>query len=138
VVGPAPQGAIVVENRYSAFIALHDVSKSQTVTRLAPWWTDVHSPGEAFRDDHCADGSQGRGDLWRYTGNAHKKAGLPGRITLDAKWYIGNELPAYGRKPADYDPAAFRGIHAGRLLDDLGDRLKDEGRSGIGVEELEW
>jgi hypothetical protein len=48
VVGPAPQGAIVVENRYSAFIALHDVSKSQTVTRLAPWWTDVHSPGEAF------------------------------------------------------------------------------------------
>jgi hypothetical protein len=29
-------------------------------------------------------------------GNAHKKAGLPGRLTLDAKWYIGNELVAYG------------------------------------------
>jgi hypothetical protein len=29
-------------------------------------------------------------------GIAHKKAGLPGRITLDAKWYIGNELVAYG------------------------------------------
>jgi hypothetical protein len=28
-------------------------------------------------------------------GNAHKKAGLPGRITLDAKWYIGNELVAH-------------------------------------------
>ncbi len=36
----------------------------------------------------------------------------PGRITLDAKWYIGNELVAYRRKPADYDPAAFQGIHA--------------------------
>jgi hypothetical protein len=35
--------------------------------------------------------------LWRYMGNAHKKGGLPGRITLDAKWYIGNELVAYGR-----------------------------------------
>jgi hypothetical protein len=30
--------------------------------------------------------------------NAHKKAGLPGRITLDAKWYIGNELVAYRPK----------------------------------------
>jgi hypothetical protein len=45
-------------------------------------------------------------------GNAHRKAGLSGRITLDAKWYIGNELVAYGRKPADYDPAAFQGIRA--------------------------
>jgi hypothetical protein len=27
-----------------------------------------------------------------------------GRIPLDAKWYIGNELVTYGRKPADYDP----------------------------------
>jgi hypothetical protein len=50
--------------------------------------------------------------LWRYMGNAHRKAGLSGRITLDAKWYIGNELVAYGRKPADYDPAAFQGIRA--------------------------
>src|SRR5688572_28912734 len=51
-----------------------------------------------------------------YMGNAHKKGGLPGRITLDAKWYIGNELVAYGRKPADYDPAAFQGIHARYVL----------------------
>jgi hypothetical protein len=54
--------------------------------------------------------------LWRYMGNAHTKAQLPGRITLDAKWYIGNELVAYGRKPADYDPAAFQGIHARYVL----------------------
>jgi hypothetical protein len=54
--------------------------------------------------------------LWRYMSNAHKEAGLAGRITLDAKWYIGNELVAYGRKPADYDPAAFQGIHARYVL----------------------
>jgi hypothetical protein len=41
---------------------------------------------------------------------------LPGRHSLDAKWYIGNELVAYGRKPADYDPAAFQGIHARYVL----------------------
>jgi hypothetical protein len=51
-----------------------------------------------------------------YMGNAHRKAGLAGRITLDAKWYIGNELVAYGCKPADYDPAAFQGIHARYIL----------------------
>jgi hypothetical protein len=39
----------------------------------------------------------------------------PGRITLDAKWCIGNELVAYG-KSADYDPAAFQGIHARYVL----------------------
>ena len=47
---------------------------------------------------------------------AHRQAGLPGRVTLDAKWYIGKELVAYGRKPADYDQAAFQGIHARYVL----------------------
>jgi hypothetical protein len=102
----------VVENRYSAFKASHDVSKSHTMSRLALWWIDVHPPGEAFVVTTAPTTPQVEAILWRYMGNAHKKAGLPGRITLDAKWYIGNELVAYGRKPADYDPAAFQGIHA--------------------------
>jgi hypothetical protein len=54
--------------------------------------------------------------LWRYMSNAHRKGGLPGRITLDAKWYIGNELVAYGREPADYDPAAFQRIQTRYVL----------------------
>jgi hypothetical protein len=32
------------------------------------------------------------------------------------KWYIGNELVAYGRKLADYDPPAFRGIYTCYVL----------------------
>ena len=54
--------------------------------------------------------------LWREIGKAHRKGNLPGRITLDAKWYMGQELVAYGRKPADYDQAAFQGIHAKNML----------------------
>jgi hypothetical protein len=54
--------------------------------------------------------------LWRYIGGAHRTGILPGRVTLDAKWYIGQELVAYGRKPADYDQAAFQGIHARYVL----------------------
>jgi hypothetical protein len=38
----------VVQNRYSAFKASHDVSKSHTMSRLALWWIDLHPPGEAF------------------------------------------------------------------------------------------
>jgi hypothetical protein len=49
-------------------------------------------------------------------GKAHRKGDLPGRKTLDAKWYIGSELVAYGRKPGDYDQAAFQGIHAEYVL----------------------
>jgi hypothetical protein len=106
----------VVENRYSAFKASHDVSKSHTMSRLALWWIDVHPPGEAFVVTTAPTTPQVEAILWRYMGNAHRKADLPGRITLDAKWYIGNELVAYGRKPADYDPAAFQGIHARYVL----------------------
>jgi hypothetical protein len=106
----------VVKNRYSAFKASHDVSKSHTMSRLALWWIDVHPPGEAFVVTTAPTTPQVEAILWRYMGNARKKAQLPGRITLDAKWYIGNELVAYGRKPADYDPAAFQGIHARYVL----------------------
>jgi hypothetical protein len=106
----------VVENRYSAFKAAHDVSKSHTMSRLALWWIKVHPPGEAFVVTTAPTTPQVEAILWRYMGNAHRKAELSGRITLDAKWYIGNELVAYGRKPADYDPAAFQGIHARYVL----------------------
>jgi hypothetical protein len=58
--------------------------------------------------------------LWREIGRAHRKADLNGRITLDAKWRLspahGDELVAYGRKPADYDPDAFQGIHQRYVL----------------------
>ena len=107
---------MVVNNRYGAIKASHDVSKSHTVSRLACWWIDVHPPGEAFVVTTAPTTAQVEAILWRYIGNAHRKAGLPGRITLDAKWYIGQELVGYGRKPADYDQAAFQGIHARYVL----------------------
>jgi len=107
---------MVVRNRYSAIKASHDVSKSHTVSRLACWWIDVHPPGEAFVVTTAPTTAQVEAILWRYIGAAHRKAGLPGRISFDAKWYIGQELVGYGRKPADYDQAAFQGIHARYVL----------------------
>ncbi|MFL5202309.1 MAG: hypothetical protein ACJ8B9_09485 [Microvirga sp.] len=107
---------MVVRNRYSAIKASHDVSKSHTVSRLACWWIDVHPPGEAFVVTTAPTSAQVEAILWRYIGAAHRKAELPGRITLEAKWYIGQELVGYGRKPADYDQAAFQCIHTRYVL----------------------
>jgi hypothetical protein len=92
---------MVVRNRYSTIKASHDVSKSHTVSRLACWWIDVHPPGEAFVVTTAPTTAQVEAILWRYIRTAHRKASLPGRITLDAKWYIGQELVGYGRKPPD-------------------------------------
>jgi hypothetical protein len=53
----------------------------------SPWWIDVHPPGEAFVVTTAPTTPQVEAILWRYMGNAHRNASLPGRITLDAKWY---------------------------------------------------
>jgi hypothetical protein len=62
VVGPAPHAQSVVENRYSAFKASHDVSKSHTMSTLALWWIDVHPARRSLRRYHGADNSTGQGD----------------------------------------------------------------------------
>jgi hypothetical protein len=106
----------VVVNRYTAIKSAHDTGKSFTMSRLAAWWLDVHPIGEAFVVTTAPTTAQVEAILWREIGKAHRKGNLPGRITLDAKWYMGQELVAYGRKPADYDQAAFQGIHAKYVL----------------------
>jgi hypothetical protein len=106
----------VVVNRSTAIKSAHDTGKSFTMSRLAAWWLDVHPTGEAFVVATAPTTAQVEAILWREIGKAHRKGNLPGRITLDAKWYMGQELVAYGRKPADYDQAAFQGIHAKYVL----------------------
>jgi hypothetical protein len=59
--------------------------------------------------------------LWKEIKRGHRRAGMSGRITLDAKWYQGEkmadeELIGTGRKPQDYDPEMFQGIHAKFVL----------------------
>lgn len=60
-------------------------------------------------------GPQVKAILWREIGKLHKVAGLPGRTNL-TEWYIGDEIVAYGRKPSEYNPDGFQGIHAEYVL----------------------
>jgi hypothetical protein len=115
----------VEANRYTAVPSAHDTGKSYIASRLACWWLDVHPAGEAFVVTTAPTWNQVHAILWREIRKARaKRPYLPGRTTLDARWYIGGsrpgdegeELVAYGRKPADYDQAAFQGIHARYVL----------------------
>lgn len=110
----------VVHNRYTVVPSCHDSGKSYLAARLVCWWIDVHPPGTAFAITTAPTTTQVEAILWREIGRAHRTASLPGRLTLDAKWRLGpahgEELVAYGRKPSDYKPDAFQGIHQRYLL----------------------
>jgi hypothetical protein len=76
----------------------------------------VHPPGEAFVVTTAPTTPQVEAILWRYMGNAHNKARAARAHHPRCLVVHRNELVAYGRKPADYDPAAFQGIHARYVL----------------------
>ena len=105
----------VRDNAQTAVHSCHQVGKSFVAAVAASWWIDVHAPGEAFVVTTAPTDKQVKAILWREINRLHTKIGLPGRTNL-GEWYIGKELVAFGRKPADHDPAAFSGIHARYML----------------------
>lgn len=111
----------VRDNRFTAVPSCHGPGKSWTAGRLANWWIDVHPPGSAFVLTTAPSDAQVKAILWKEIKRGHRKAKMAGRITLDAKWYQGEkmadeELIGMGRKPQDYDPDMFQGIHAKYVL----------------------
>lgn len=122
----------VRDNRYTAVKSCHDVGKSWGAARLAGWWLDTHPVGEAIVITTAPTAQQVSGILWTEIGKMHRKGKLFGRVTGDNKWKVdwprpkqnngiehGESAPewvAIGRKPADYDPAAFQGYHRRYVL----------------------
>lgn len=108
-------GDSVLAHRYTAVQSAHDTGKSFRLSRLAAWWIDVKP--DPFVVTTAPTWKQVNSILWREMRKAHRKGNLRGRINLDAEWLMGSdELVAFGRKPADYDQAAFQGIHALNVL----------------------
>lgn len=105
----------VLAHRKTAVPSCHEVGKSWLAGRIVAWWLSVHAPGEAFAVTTAPTAPQVRAILWREIGRAHRKGNLPGRVN-QTEWWINDEMVAFGRKPADTDPAAFQGIHARRVL----------------------
>lgn len=105
----------LVDHRRVAVKSAHGTGKSHLASRAAAHWLDTHPVGEAFVVTTAPTASQVRAVLWRYIGQAHRKANLPGRVT-QIEWWIGPELVGFGRKPSDYSESAFQGIHARYVL----------------------
>lgn len=105
----------VRDNPLTAVQSCHSAGKSRTAATVIAWWLDVHPPGEAFVVSSAPTQKQVQAILWREINAMHSKFNLPGRTNL-TEWYINNQLVAFGRKPADYEPDAFQGIHARFML----------------------
>ncbi len=118
----------VVANRRTAVKSCHESGKSWTVARIVAWWLAEHEPGDAFVVTTAPTGPQVKTILWKEIGRAHSLGNLPGRTNM-TEWLMNvtkvgpggvpvtkEEIVAFGRKPSDYDPAAFQGIHARYVL----------------------
>jgi hypothetical protein len=101
----------VRDNSKTAVHSCHEIGKSFVAATTVCWWLDVHPAGEAFVVTTAPTGPQVKAILWREINRIHRRANLRGRTNL-TEWYVGQELVAYGRKPSDYDPYAFQGLHA--------------------------
>lgn len=105
----------VRDHRYTAVQSCHDAGKSFLAGRLAAWWIDTHPAREAFVVSTAPTHPQVRAILWREIQRAHTAGGLAGRLN-QTEWWLGPEIVGIGRKPSDYDPTAFQGIHARYVL----------------------
>jgi hypothetical protein len=112
---PKRIASAVVDHRRVAVQAHHSLGKSWLSARLAAWWIDTNPPGEAFVVTTAPSSKQVKAVLWKEIRRAWKAANLGGRLN-QTEWWLNDELVAMGRKPSDYDPTAFQGIHARRVL----------------------
>ncbi len=101
----------VHENARVAVRACHDSSKSFTASVISSWWLDSHPMGSARVITTAPTNTQVRGILWVEINQLHETYKLPGRVN-QTEWWMGSYLAGIGRKPADYNPAAFQGLHA--------------------------
>lgn len=105
----------VRDNKNTAVRSCHEIGKSFSAALTCCWFLDTHPPGETFVVTSAPTDKQVEAILWREINKMHAKMGLAGRTNLK-EWYVGSELVAFGRKPADTDPTAFQGIHARHIL----------------------
>lgn len=89
----------------------HDSGKSFVAAVIAARWLSIHPAGQARVITTAPTATQVRGILWVEINQLHEKASLVGRVN-QTEWWIGSYLAGIGRKPADYRPEAFQGLHA--------------------------
>jgi hypothetical protein len=126
------------DNRRTAVPSCYDIGKSFVSAVAVSWWLDVHPVGSARVVTTAPTGYQVKAILWSEIADLFARGKLKGRLNQTEWWmeideegdgdgkYTREKLVAFGRKPAEYTPSAFQGIHAKYVL-----VIKDEA-AGIG------
>lgn len=113
----------VRDNRYTAVPSCHDAGKSFSAADAILWWTSAHPIEEVFVVWTAPTYPQvnaiiGREIRQMLRSRPELGLRLLGDNTLVTR--VGKDeeaiLVGYGRKPSDYNPAAFQGIHAKYVL----------------------
>lgn len=106
-------------HRKTAIMTCHGIGKSFIASDIAGWWLDSHKTGEAFVVTTAPTAPQVKVILWKEIGRVHARGELRGRVN-QTEWIMEvngkEEIVALGRKPNDYSPTAFQGIHAPFVL----------------------
>lgn len=110
----------VRDNRKTAVASCHEIGKSYIAGTIAGWWLDIWPIGEAFVVTSAPTNPQVRAILWREIGRVHSRGNLEGRVN-QTEWWMKpagskEELVAFGRKPNEFEPTSFQGIHAPHVL----------------------
>ncbi len=110
----------VRDHRLTAVQSCNGAGKSKIAALIVCWFLDIHPPGTAFVVTSAMTWKQVRSILWREISRSFAKGKLRGRLN-QTEWYMSfpdghEEVVAFGHKPADNDPGAFKGIHAPKVL----------------------
>ena len=107
----------LVYNKRVAVQSAHSVGKSYLAALLACWWIDVHPAGEAMVVTTAPSYEQVHSILWEEIRRMHADAGLDGQVMRSDRWVDSQgRLMGMGRRPPDYNPHAFQGIHRKYVL----------------------
>lgn len=100
----------------------HDAGKSFIAALAAARFLAKWPPGTARVVSTAPSMTQVRAILWNEINSLHARAKeddgsplLPGRVN-QTEWWIGGYMAGIGRKPSDYAPETFSGLHAEHIL----------------------
>lgn len=105
----------VRDHHNTAVHSCHEIGKSWIAGNAAAWWLDTHPVGEARVVTTAPTQDQVEAILWNEINAVHERLGLAGRTNL-TEWWFDKYLAGVGRKPSEYRPAAFQGLHARYML----------------------
>lgn len=105
----------VRDYRRVAVHSCHSTGKSFIAGRIVTWFVTTGGVGDTIVVTTAPTMRQVKAILWKEIRRAVKAGELPGDLNL-TEWKVNDELVAFGQKPSDWDPTAFQGIHALRVL----------------------